>query len=141
MHFDNSDPMKPAPISSRLYTGEIRQFDKPIRSNSRAEPPSLGVTGFEIRERLAADRVDEDVTRLTVESFSGTGKAAAEHFELSGIHLQAFRRLRRLTDQDKRRAATDTGSVPQLVDPAVRSRAVARQRSGAGTHARSSADD
>ena len=92
MHFDNSDPMKPAPISSRLYTGEIRQFDKPIRSNSRAEPPSLGVTGFEIRERLAADRVDEDVTRLTVESFSGTGKAAAEHFELSGIHKHAIRR-------------------------------------------------
>ncbi len=92
MHFDNSDPMKPAPISSRLYTGEIRQFDKPIRSNSRAEPPSLRVTGFEIRERLAADRVDEDVTRLTVKSFSGTGKAAAEHFELSGIHKYAFRR-------------------------------------------------
>ena len=100
MHFDNGDPMKAAPVSSRFYTRKIRQLDKPIRRNFHAEPPSFGVTGLEIGELFTADRVDEKIARLTVQSFSGAGKPATELFELSGIHGRAFRRL---TKQPNRR--------------------------------------
>src|SRR6266403_5250491 len=85
--------MKAAPVSSRFYTGKICQLDKPIRRNFCAEPPPFGVTGFEIGERLTADRVDENIARLTVQSFAGAGKSATERFELSDIHECAFRRL------------------------------------------------
>ena len=82
--------MKASPISSRFYTGEIGQLDKPIRRNSCAEPPSFGVTGFEIGELLAADRIDEKIARLTVQGFTSAREPAAELFELSDIHKDAF---------------------------------------------------
>ena len=85
--------MKASPISSRFYTGEIGQLDKPIRRNSCTESPSFGVTGFEIGECFTTDRVDENIARLTVQSFTGAGKRATEPFELSDIHERTVRRL------------------------------------------------
>ena len=93
MHFDDSDPTEAAPVSSRLHAGKICQLDKPIRRNFYAEPPSFGITGLEIGELFAADRVDEKIARLTVQSFPGAGKPATELFELSDVHEHAFPRL------------------------------------------------
>src|ERR1700687_2702255 len=104
MHFDNSAPMKAAHVSSRFYTRKICQLDKPIRRNFCAEPPSFGVTGFEIGKRFTADRVDENIARLTVQSFTGAAKPVTDLFELSDIHEHAFRRL---TKQANRRRADD----------------------------------
>ena len=75
MYFDDSDPMKAASVSSRFYARKIRQFDKPIRRDLYAEPPSFRVTGLEIGELFAADRVDEKIARLTVQSFLCAGAA------------------------------------------------------------------
>src|ERR1700682_6410944 len=85
--------MKASPVSGRFYTGKIRQLDKPIRCNSRTETPSFRITGFEIGECLAADRVDKNIARLSIQSFTGPGKLATERFELSDIHEQTIRRL------------------------------------------------
>jgi hypothetical protein len=93
MYFDNSDPMKASPVSSRFYTRKICQLDKPIRRNSCAETPSFGFTGFEIGKFFAADRVDKKITRLTVQGLLGPGKPTAEFFELSDIHERTDQRL------------------------------------------------
>src|SRR5258705_5008864 len=56
--FDNRDPAKAPPVSGRLDAGMIRQLDKPVRRNLRAETPTLRSAGLEVGERLAADGID-----------------------------------------------------------------------------------
>jgi len=78
--------MKASQVSSRLHTWKIRQLDKSIGCNSRTEAPPFSGAGFEIGEFLASDRVDKNIARLTVQSFSGPGKPATKLFKLPGIH-------------------------------------------------------
>src|ERR1700694_3763463 len=85
--------MKASSVSSRFYTGKIRQLDESIRCNSRTETPFFRITGFEIGECLSADRVDKNIARLSVQSFTGPGKLATELFELFDIHGHTVRRL------------------------------------------------
>jgi hypothetical protein len=101
MHFDNSDPIKAAPVSGWFYARKIRQLDKPSRRNLYAEPPSFRGAGLEIGELLPADRVDEKIARLTVQRFPRAGKPATERFELSGIHERAFRLTNQAPLSDK----------------------------------------
>src|SRR5258706_14112247 len=101
MHFDNGDPIKAASVPSWFYPRKIRQLDKPSRRNLYAEPPSFGVAGLEIGELFAADRVDQKIARLTVQSFRGAGKPATELFELSCIHERAFRLTNQAPISDK----------------------------------------
>jgi hypothetical protein len=44
------------------------------------------MTGFEIGEFPAADRIDKKIVRVSIESFDGTGKSATEFFELRYVH-------------------------------------------------------
>jgi hypothetical protein len=78
--------MKASPVSSRLHPWNIRQLNKAIGCNSRTETPTFRMTGFEIGEFPAADRIDKKIVRVSIESFDGTGKSATEFFELRYVH-------------------------------------------------------
>ena len=78
--------MEAPPVSGRLYSGEICQLEKPIRGNPGAETPPFRITGLEIGECLAADRVHQEIAWLAVQRSGGPGQPATELLELRFIH-------------------------------------------------------
>src|SRR5206468_2375662 len=86
--------MKAPSVSGGLHPRNIGQLDEAIRCNSCAETPPFRLTGFEIGEFPATNRVDKKIVGLPIRSFGGTRKSATEGFQLRDVHERANRHSR-----------------------------------------------
>ena len=81
------DPMKAAHIARRFEAGNVGEFKKCAGWCAKAEAPHFRIAGFEIRKRLAANVVVQEIAGRAIQARFSARHLAAIGFNKANVHV------------------------------------------------------
>lgn len=81
------DPMKAAHIARRFEAGNVGEFKECAGIGSETKTPHFRIAGFEIRERLAANVVVQEVAGRAMQPRFSARHLAAIGFNKANVHV------------------------------------------------------